>query len=208
MNQQIKQINVENQIYDIVVSKNYFESDPKATGYIDGRTHYCEYAAAPSKFSELNSAEQGTYTAYYFPVPSGSQIFLLKGYYYDNGEVVGADLVSATKSLLFTRAEMETLNWTQTLVKLNTSTISQDGGGINRRSPTPTVNLIVSYDRTANNLVFKVPTTDLAYLEKDTTTIGIAKVQQIPAAYIPGGVGSSATVAPIEGLEDTYRLYL
>lgn len=206
---QIKQINIDSEIYDIVVAKSLFESDPWATEYIDGRTHYCEYASAPSLFKDLAKEAKGTNTIYYYELPAGSQNFLLKGYRYHEGEDVGADVVKETVSLLFTRNELESEGWWQEVSGFNTLAQREDFSW----SPTDTTSVTVTYDAVNNRLCLAVPKDTEKYLELPVVEIGVAKVKQIPAAYLPASIqgGNSSSIKfytqPIEGLTDTFMLF-
>lgn len=206
---QIKQINIDSEIYDIVVAKSQFESDPTATEYIDGRTHYCEYASSPSLFKDLAKEVKGTNTIYYYELPAGSQNFLLKGYRYYEGEVVGADIVKATVSLLFTRNELESEGWWQEVNGFNTVERQENFS----MSPTNTTSITVTYDAANNRLCLAVPNDTQQYLELSVVEIGVAKVKQIPAAYLPtsiqsgNGGGIKFYTQPIEGLADTFMLF-
>ena len=206
---QIKQINIDSEIYDIVVAKSLFESDPWATEYIDGRTHYCEYASPPSRFEDLAKEDKGTNTIYYYELPAGSQNFLLKGYRYHEGEDVGADVVKETVSLLFTRNELESEGWWQEVSGFNTLTYREDFSW----SPTDTTSVTVTYDAFNKRLCLAVPKDTEDYLELSVVEIGVAKVKQIPAAYLPANIqggnngGIKFYTQPIEGLTDTFMLF-
>lgn len=207
---QIKQINIDSELYDIVVAKSLFESDPWATEYIDGRTHYCEYASStPNTLEDLAKEDKGTHTIYYYELPAGSQNFLLKGYRYHEGEVVGADVVKETVSLLFTRNELESEGWWQEVSGFNTLEQREDFSW----SPTNTTSITVTYDAANNRLCLAVPNDTHQYLELSVVEIGVAKVKQIPAAYLPTNIqgGNSGGIKfytqPIEGLADTFMLF-